>query len=144
MTDHERIAKVLNRFMNCFDLKDWQSMRGLLEPTIGVDYADLRGGSPTNVASDEYVGSRCEALAELATHHVLANMDIDVLDGSATVSASCLIFRSDGTRHFNSHAFYTFVLNPTDDSWKISAIAQRILWNEGDPGIHKGARSRPA
>jgi len=124
--------------MNCFDLKDWRLMAELLEPTVQVDYADLRGERPSSMTSGEYARTRSEALQDLATHHVLANLDIEARDGAATVSASCLIFRSDGTRSFNSHAFYTFSLSVVHGAWRISAIAQRILWNEGDPGIHRG------
>ncbi|MGH7290386.1 MAG: nuclear transport factor 2 family protein, partial [Myxococcota bacterium] len=86
----------------------------------------------------EFVRTRSEALQELATHHVLTNLEIETLDGAATVSASCLIFRSDGAKTFNSHAFYRFALIAVSGSWRISAITQRILWNEGDAAIHKG------
>ncbi|MGH8689117.1 MAG: nuclear transport factor 2 family protein [Burkholderiales bacterium] len=140
MTDHEQIANTLSRFMNCFDLKDWKLMEELLAPTVKVDYADLRGGPPSSISSREYAKLRSEALQELATHHVLANLDIEALDDAATVSASCLIFRSDGSKSFNSHAFYRFTLSEKDGAWRIAAITQRILWNEGDPSIHKGAK----
>ncbi len=138
MTDHEQIANTLSRFMNCFDLKDWKLMEALLEPTMQIDYTDLRGRSPSTIGSDEYARTRSEALHELATHHVLTNLDIETHDGAASVSASCVIFRSDGTKNFNSHAFYKFALSDAGGSWRIAAITQRILWNEGDPAIHKG------
>ncbi len=140
MTDHEQVANTLSRFMNCFDLKDWKLMEALLEPTVQIDYTDLRGGSPSSVSSSEYAKTRSEALHELATHHVLTNLDIEAHGGAASASASCVIFRSDGTRSFNSHAFYRFTLSAAGGpgAWRIAAITQRILWNEGDPAIHKG------
>lgn len=139
MTDREQVATTLNRFMNCFDLKDWRLMAELLAPTIATDYADLRGSSPAQIAADDYVRARCEALQQLATQHLLTNLDIVVSDTSASASANCMIYRSDGSRHFNSHAFYVFGLRVADGAWRISSITQRILWNEGDPTLHKGA-----
>jgi len=138
MSDREQIENTLNRFMNSFDLKDWAVMRGLLEPTIQIDYSDLRGGPATDVSSDEYVRLRAEALQHLSTQHLLTNLDVVMSDGSASVGATCMIHRSDGTRHFNSHAVYTFSLAMSGGAWRISGIKQRILWNEGDPTIHKG------
>jgi hypothetical protein len=138
MSTREEIENTLNRFMNSFDLKDWALMGNLLEPTIQVDYSDLRGGPETEISAAEYVRARAEALQHLSTLHLLTNCDIATSDTSALADAACMICRSDGTRHFNSHAFYTFSLKLRGNAWKISAIKQRILWNEGDPSIHKG------
>jgi hypothetical protein len=142
MTNRDEIENTLARFMNCFDLKDWASMAALLEPTISVDYSDLRGDTPTDVASVDYVRARSDALQDLSTHHQLTNLEIAPADGVASVSASCMIYRRQGERFFNSHAFYRFRLAVADGAWRISAISQRILWNEGDPRIHKGAAGR--
>jgi SnoaL-like domain len=141
MTSHEEVANTLNRFMNCFDLKDWRSMAELLEATIQIDYSDLRGEAPAEVTADEYVRARSEALQELSTHHQLTNLDISLSEGSASAAASCMIYRRQGAKVFDSHAFYRFRLGISDGAWRISAISQRILWNEGDSTIHKGASS---
>jgi uncharacterized phosphosugar-binding protein len=141
MPAREEIENILNRFMNSFDLKDWTMMVNLLEPTIQVDYADLRGGPATEITAAEYAKARAEGLRHLSTQHLLTNCDIVTSDGAASADATCMIFRSDGARHFNSHAFYTFSLVLRGHSWRISAIKQRILWNEGDPSIHKGVKN---
>ena len=138
MSTREEIENTLNRFMNSFDLKDWALMANLLEPTIGVDYSDLRGGPATEISAAEYVKARAESLQHLSTQHLLTNCEVATSDSSASVGATCMIYRSDGPRHFNSHAFYTFSPTLSGSAWKISAIKQRILWNEGDPSIHKG------
>jgi len=140
MSNHDEVANTLNRFMNCFDLKDWRLMVDLLEGTIKIDYADLRGGPPAEITADEYVRTRSEALQELATHHQLTNLDIDVSESAASAAASCMIHRRQGEKTFNSHAFYRFRLGRSSGVWRISAISQRILWNEGDSTIHKGAK----
>jgi hypothetical protein len=141
MPAREEIENTLNRFMNSFDLKDWALMVNLLEPIIQVDYSDLRGGPATEITAAEYANARAEALQHLSTQHLLTNCDIATSDRAASVDATCMIYRSDGAKHFNSHAFYTFSLVLRDSSWKISAIKQRILWNEGDPSIHKSVKN---
>jgi len=142
MSPRDEIQNTLSRFMNSFDLKDWASLRDLLEPTLEVDYSDLRGEPATELSADEYVRRRAEALQHLSTQHLLANLDVVTSGSSATVGASCMIHRSDGAKHFDSHAFYTFSLSMTGGSWRISAIKQRILWSEGDPTIHRGVHPR--
>ena len=141
MTAQDAIRNTLNRFVSCFDLKDWATMQSLLDPTIRVDYVDLRGQA-CDMSAVDYVAARIESLQHLRTHHLLANLVIEIDDGTASVDASCMIYRSDGSRHFDSHALYTFGLVAHGDRWTIAAIRQRILWNEGDPSIHKGASTR--
>jgi hypothetical protein len=142
MSDRDEIANVLNRFMNCFDLKDWDLMAKLLDASILIDYSALRGEGPKEVTSDEYVRTRSEALQDLSTHHQLTNLDIAASVSSASVAASCMIHRRRGDKSFNSHAYYTFRLGKSDGVWKISAIVQRILWNEGDSTIHAGTQRK--
>ena len=143
-SSHDQVANTLNRFMNCFDLKDWGQMAQLLEDRIQIDYADLRGGAPGEVPADEYVRKRSDALQSLSTHHQLTNLDIAVSDDTASAAASSMIHRRQGGKFFNSHAFYRFRLRLSGGAWRICAISQRILWNEGDPGIHAGARAGAA
>ena len=139
MSAREEIENALNRFMNSFDLKDWAVMTSLLEPIIHIDYSDFRGVPAADISAEEYVRDRAERLQHYSTQHLLTNLDIEALDGSASAGASCAVYRSDGTKHFNSHAFYNFSLTKRGDSWRIAAIKQRIFWNEGDPTLHKGA-----
>ena len=139
MTHSDEIRNTLSRFMNSFDRADWRSMADQLEPAIDVDYSDLRGDPPTRVSAADYVKSRSEALRDLSTHHLLGNTEIRVEGDSASANASCMIWRWNGAREFNSHAFYRFSLVRRGDRWKIAAIEQRIYWNEGDPSIHGAA-----
>lgn len=138
MSAHEEIENTLSRFMNSFDLKDWTALASVLEPTIRADYSDLRGALPREISAADYVGARVEALQHLCTQHLLGNIDVVTEDGTALVNATCLILRTDGEKQFNSHAFYTFSLVCSGGVWRISGIKQRILWNDGDPSIHKG------
>lgn len=136
--DRGGVENAINRFMNSFDLKDWATMERMLCGRVQIDYSDLRGEPPSTVSANDYVQARRRALEHLATHHLLANLDIETGADAAKVRASCMIYRTDGTTPFNSHAVYTFVLQRIGDDWRIAGIEQKILWNEGNSAIHTG------
>ena len=133
------VVQVIHRFMNCFDLKDWGTMAGLLAPELRADYTQLRGEPVRMVTADDYVRSRATSLVSVTTHHLLANVDVLLFGETAAVRAASLIYRRrDGTT-FDSHAFYNFALAKHEGRWQIAGITQKIFWNEGDPAIHAGA-----
>ena len=70
-------------------------------------------------------------------------MEVTYAENSASCRLSAIIFRiTDDERYFNSHAIYYFNLIYDENfTWKIKKIKQIILWNEGDPKIHKKIKS---
>lgn len=138
----EEIARIVARFGNCFDLKDWSGLEALLAEHVEVDYSDLRGERAT-VSRRDYVDQRRSALADLDTHHLLSNLEIEAQGDRATCRASGSIQRRRGDRHFDSHVIYVFRLERRSPSWCICGIQQKVLWSEGDPTIHAGVRSVP-
>lgn len=136
------IASTLGRFANCFDLKDWPGLEALLSEQVDVDYSDLRGERST-ISRADYVAQRRHALASLDTQHLLANAEIEVAGDVARCRVSGWILRRQGERRFDSHVIYLFRLGRTREGWRITAITQKVLWNEGDPGIHAGAKAAP-
>jgi hypothetical protein len=133
------VARVVSRFANSFDLKDWQSLEELLTESVEIDYADLRGEVGA-VSRTDYVAKRRIALQTLDTHHLLSNAEIEVDGETATCRISGLIQRRRDERFFHSHVIYLFRLERSSGSWRIQAITQRVLWNEGDPSLHGGGR----
>lgn len=127
---------VLGRFASSLDRKDWAGLEDLLSEEIAVDY-ELRGQQGT-LSRAEYVHQRRDTLSGLETHHLLGNYEIDIDGEAAVCSASAVIFRRKDADVFHSHVLYHFRLRRHDDVWRISAIAQRVLFNEGDPSIHSG------
>ena len=105
-----------------------------------MDYADLRGKIET-LSRDQYVAQREASLQKLNTHHVLSNIDIEMKNGGAIVSATAMIYRSLGEEYFNSHVIYGFKLEMITSSWRITSIKQTVLWNEGNSQIHAGAKA---
>lgn len=146
MDDEAAIVQVIHRFANAFDLKDWQGLESCLLPQIHINYSDLRGTDPETIEARRFVGSRREALADLATHHLCGNHEIQLENERAACRTSMIIYRLDkeGQEQFITHCVYLFELQKTDSHWKIGSITQKVFWNEGNPSIHKGtADKRP-
>lgn len=139
----DEIARIISRFANSFDLKDWQALEDLLTERLEVDYSDLRG-ERTTLSRRDYVAKRRNALESLDTHHLLSNAEIELSGDSATCRISGLIQRRRGERFFHSHVVYLFRLERRAHSWRISAITQKVLWNEGDSNIHTGTTEAEA
>ncbi|RPJ23085.1 MAG: nuclear transport factor 2 family protein [Chloroflexi bacterium] len=136
-----KIQEVIARFSNSFDVKDWSGLEACFTESLYTDYGDLRGTPPETVKASDYVAARREALEPLKLHHLVSNYEIELLDASrATCRASMIVWRRSETEEFTSHCVYEFQLTKHASDWKISGITQRVLWNEGTPSIHKGAR----
>jgi hypothetical protein len=139
--DTLEIYELIARFTNCFDLKDWDGLQACLTETIDTDYSDLRGTPPETLSAEEYVRIRRESLDSLKLHHLSGNIELeytDQLNGICRVSV--VIWRKSDTDEFTSHCIYTFKVTKVEDDWCISSIAQKVLWNEGNSNIHRGAK----
>ena len=136
---NEAIIKLLSKFANSFDLKDWQTLESTIADTIECDYQDLRGESET-YSKSEYVSLRKQALGHLKTQHLFANLEITIDAEYAVCQLNAIIYRQDNAgKQFNSHAVYRFhLIQLQSNEWKIEKIKQSILWNEGDSSIHPG------
>jgi len=136
------IQALVARFANSFDLKDWDGLQACLTEQLYTDYSDLRGTPPETVRAADYVQARRESLDNLKTHHLNGNVEIkydDLLN--ATCRVSTVIWRRENDSDFNTHCVYTFKVTKIKYDWKISAITQKVLWNEGQASIHGGAKN---
>ena len=138
-TDESDIRKLVNRFANSFDLKDWPAMQTCLCAQLHTDYSDLRGTPPETISNVRFVESRKQALEQLATQHLMSNHEIEIDGDTARATTSCVIFRRSARGEMlNTHCLYFFGLAREKDGWKISAIKQKVLINDGDTHIHRG------
>jgi hypothetical protein len=136
----ETVERTIASFANCFDRKDWAGLEVLLADEVQLDYAALRGEVAT-VTRAAYVSRRKSALEALATHHLLGNLEVEVAGEAASCRASGMIWRRQGERTFDSHVIYDFRLVRSAGAWRIAAIRQAVLWSDGDPALHPGARA---
>ena len=134
----ERIA----RFANMLDLKEWEAVQDCFTAMVYSDYSDLRGTPPETIPASEYVRLRRESLTPIKVHHLVSNFETDFPDeNTATCRASMLIWRRTDAEEFITHCVYIFQLIRQDANWKISGVTQKVLWNDGDASIHKGAKN---
>lgn len=135
------IQKVIARFANSFDVKDWNGLEACLTESLYTDYSDLRGTPPQTVSAKDYVQKRIDSLDDLKLHHLVSNYEVDLTgSNSATCRASMVVWRVSDEEEFTSHCVYIFQLTKPDSDWKISSITQKVLWNEGTSSLHKGAK----
>lgn len=139
--DIYNIHKLISRFANSFDSKDWDILRDCLADMVYTDYSDLRGTPAETVTGNAYVASRQESLKNLTTHHLSGNYEVQHVDAQqATCRASMIIWRKSGEAQFTTHCMYVFRLRRIHSEWKIAGITQKVLWNEGNPAIHQPAK----
>jgi len=135
------IRSLLARFATSFDLKDWDGLAACLADPLETDYSDLRGEPAAAVRAADYVRSRREALERLQTHHLGGDPEVELLDtANATARLSMVIWRKAAAGEFTTHCVYAFHLVRLGDGWRIAGIAQKVLWNEGQPSAHPGAK----
>jgi hypothetical protein len=135
------IQKVIARFANSFDMKDWNGLESCFTESLYTDYSDLRGTPPQTVSAREYVQKRIDSLDHLKLHHLVGNYEVDFSNSnSATCRASMVVWRKSEAEEFTTHCVYIFRLAQQRGEWKISGITQKVLWNEGTSSIHKGAK----
>jgi hypothetical protein len=135
------IAEVVARFASSFDTKDWAGLESVLTDYVALDYSDLRGQLET-LPRASFVSQRREALDALVTEHQLSNFSVRREGAGASVRASGVIRRRSGERFFNSYVLYDFGLVERAGRWQIASIKQRVVRNEGDPSLHRGAAAK--
>jgi len=139
LSDHEKICALANRFANSFDLKDWNALEECLSDSLLADYSDLRGTPPEVISKQRFVELRRTALDAMATHHLMGNHEILVDGDTASAIVSCAIFRRNTSgERLDTHCIYFFKAARDAGIWKISAIKQKLLLNDGDTSIHAG------
>ncbi|MGD8428009.1 MAG: nuclear transport factor 2 family protein [Balneolaceae bacterium] len=138
----DRIRNTINIFANSFDLKDWDALKSVLAASVYSDYRDLRGTAEVVTRSD-YVSGRIKALADLQTHHLFSNYQVSIENQQAECILSSVIWRQNGNSTFTTHAIYNFKLKSSEGNWRIHAIKQNVLWNEGDSSIHSAVVIEP-
>lgn len=137
LIDEAAVRRLLAKFANSFDLKAWDDLADCLSESVYTDYSHLRGTPPDAVAKADFVASRRTALQALSTHHLLGNVEIFINGTSATSRMSAVVFRRDAQeRVYTSHCLFLLGLQKHHDKWEISSIVQKILWTEGNAGIH--------
>ena len=142
--DEMAVRRLIAKFANSFDIKAWDELADCLAESVYTDFSDLRGTPPDAVAKADFVAARRAALQNLTTHHLTFNLEIYINGTSATARVSSVVFRrTDAGQVLNSHCWFLFGLQSRDGRWEICSIVQKILWTDGNAGIHGEAVNMP-
>ncbi len=142
------IQEVLFRFMRAFDNKDWDDLSRCLFEDIHCDYSSFRDERPCQMSQKEYIAQRKQAHSNLKMQHNLSNISVGLQNDLAEARCNYAIYRFHpefkGSRehYFHSYGQYFFVLKQDKCNWKIAAITQELLINDGNPELHLGARQK--
>ncbi len=94
------------------------------------------------MARERFVELRRRALDSLKTHHLAGNPEITVERcprAMPDIHGHLATRRARGGA-FDTHCLYFFEVAKAEDAWHISAITQKVLWNDGDPTLHAGVQ----
>ena len=142
--DESAVRRLIAKFANSFDFKAWDDLADCVADSVYTDFSDLRGTPPEAISKADFVASRRAALQNLTTHHVTFNLEIYINGTSATARVSSVVFRrtEEGAVR-NSHCLFLFGLQSRAGTWEICSIVQKILWTDGNAGIHGEAVNMP-
>lgn len=146
LRDRQAVVDTIVRLGRALDAQDWASAEACLADTITADYSSFRGTPPAQVTAAEFVGLRRQGLAGLRTQHLSANHLVEVDGARAVCRCDFVIHRwptdPADSRFFHTYGSYTYGLRRAGGEWRIDAITQVAVRNEGDPMLH-GALRRP-
>ena len=131
------VRRLIAKFANSFDVRAWDELSECLADSVYTDYSDLRGTPPEATLKSDFVAARRTALQSFSTHHLIGNVEIYINGTSATARISAVVYRRDAEgRVFTSHCLFLLGLQSRHEAWEICSIVQKILWTEGNAGIH--------
>ncbi|HEY5039986.1 MAG TPA: nuclear transport factor 2 family protein [bacterium] len=140
------VQELVFRFMRTFDEKDWLGMKACLTKSVDCDYSSFRGTPPGRITKEKYVAQREKSLSTLKTLHNLSNLSMASIGKSIEVKCNYAIlrfhpdFKGSRKHFFHSYGCYRFIAIREGRIWRISAIVQRLLMNDGNPALHGGTR----
>jgi hypothetical protein len=95
---YQDVINLLARFANCFDLKDWNTMCGLLMDEVQCDYSSLRHYVQT-ISNRKYVNERIKSLTDLDTQHLFFNFDVEIKVEQADCQLNAMILRRNSQEY---------------------------------------------
>ena len=140
------VTDLVLRFAHAFDMHDWELLRSTLADEVEVDYQSFRGDPPGHLSADEFVERRRRALSHLRMQHLSTNHLVEVTGEVATCRSCFVIHRldprlPDGENTLDTTGHYVHRCRRTPEGWKITAIAQVVLWTRGNPEVHGALRT---
>jgi hypothetical protein len=149
VTAHDDPAAVLARLLHAIEALHWPGVRDCLADRVETDYTELFGGAVQQVSGDELVASWQALVPGFdASQHITGPVLAEPASGdlllSAHVRAYHRLAEAEGGEVWAVHGHYQARLCRVDGDWRISALALRMFYEEGNTGLPELAGKRAA
>lgn len=141
-TPEERAAieETIIRMGWLIDRREWDELLSLFTDWVDVDYTSLFGGEPETITAEDLVSrwrATLDALA--ATQHLIAGVLVDLrgeeAQATANVVGTHVLPNASGGPTWTVGGTYWFTLARHDGGWRISGMALKVAWVNGNQHI---------
>ncbi len=141
--EHERaVHDLVVRMGTLADARDWAGLAGLFTDPVRADWSELSGVAAAEVSPEDLVAGWRQGLSGLdATHHLIANHEIEIDDDDRRASARAYVHAAH--RLANAHGDpvwiiagrYEHELVRTEAGWRIAVATFHPVWGAGNQQV---------
>ncbi|RWB31278.1 MAG: nuclear transport factor 2 family protein [Mesorhizobium sp.] len=125
------------------DLREWNRVRSYFAARITTNYTNLFGGEVATSDRDALIAQWQGLLPGFdATQHLITNIVVEGAGNDAVARSHVRATHWFDTRFWTVGASYLHRLVRTPEGWRVSAIAIRRLYEEGDRAVLAAAADR--
>ena len=133
LEDKQALQELLVSYARSCDDRDWPRYCSLFIPEAEIDYTGAYGRSGRRDEIVDWVEAIMSGPALQHTQHLLSNIEITLKGDRAAGRADYLnpdVFtRPAGRELLVNGGIYDFTAVRTDEGWRFSSLAARILWS---------------
>lgn len=133
LEDKQALQELLVSYARSCDDRDWLRYRSLFLPDAKIDYTGAYGRSGRRDEIADWIEVLLSGGALQHTQHLLSNIEITLAGDRASGRADYLnpdvFIRPAGRALLVNGGIYDFTAVRTDDGWRLSTLAARILWS---------------
>ena len=149
LRDRIDVIDVCRRMAWYMDEHSWPALQNLFTDKVILDYTSLSGGEPSSVSREELIETWRRSLSGYdAVQHLVSNETVE-LDGdrakaAAMFIATHLLPNPHGGPLWTVGGEYRYRLLRTGSGWRITELAMRIAWSDGNRHIRDLAQAASA
>ncbi|UVC12800.1 nuclear transport factor 2 family protein [Mesorhizobium onobrychidis] len=141
--DRNAIAEAVAGVGLYADLREWNRVKSCLAARVTTDYTSLFGGEVATSDRDALIARWQGLLPGFdATQHLITNIVVEGAGNDAIARSHVRATHWIDTRFWTVGASYLHRLVRTPEGWRVSAIAIRRLYEEGDRAVLAAAADR--
>ena len=133
LEDKQALQELFVSYARSCDDRDWPRYRSLFIPEAEIDYTGAYGRSGLRDEIAGWIEAIMSGHALQHTQHLLTNIEItiegDLAAGRADYLNPDVFTRPAGRELLVNGGIYDFTAVRTDEGWRFSALAARILWS---------------